>query len=183
MPFKYNILNGEKFKETSVLGRLWRATSMVAIEPGASPGQKLLWRSNYDLRASVWNSPGPDRISLKDSGFLRSEFEREMGSVKIRGENLEQWLNRMAKDPRIVASMNEMIQDKKNGIYDINPMKAYYHNKVIKKRFEDVRRLAWSKVRKLPEAQILIQERLDLKQRETLKLKKTATQELLLPTR
>lgn len=184
LPFKYNILNGEKFKETSVLGRLWRATSMVAIEPGASPGQKLLWRSNYDLRSSVWNSPAPDSISLKDSGFLRSEFEREMGNVKIRGENLEQYLNRIAKEPRIIASVNEMIQDRKNGIYDINPMKSYYHNKVIKKRFDLVRKLAWSKVRTLPQAETLIQDKLELQSRQKLKLKKTATQELpILPNR
>ena len=178
LPFKYNILNGEKFKETSVLGRLWRAGSMVAIEPGASPGQKLLWRSNYDIRLSSWHSPGPDNISLKDSGYLRSEFEKEIGLTKINGMNLEQWLNHIAKDPRIIESVNEMIKDRKNGVYDINPTKAYYHNRVIKDRFDRVRKIAWGKVRLLPEAQTLIQEKIDLKTREQIKLRKTATQEL-----
>ena len=184
LPFKYNILNGEKFKETSVLGRLWRAGSMVAIEPGASPGQKLLWRSNYDIRLSSWHSPGPDSISLKDSGYLRSEFEKQIGLTKINGRNLEQWLNHIAKDPRIIESVNQMLQDKKDGIYDLNPTKSYYHNQVIKDRFDRVRKIAWGKVRQLPEAQTLIQEKIDLKTREQIKLRKTATQELpILPNR
>ena len=184
LALKYNILNGKPFKETSVLGRLWRATSMVAIEPGASPGQKLLWNSNYDLRVSTWNSPAPDSISLKDSAFLRSEFQKQIGLSKINGLNLEDWLNKMAKDPRIIASVNEMIADRKSGVYDLNPMKAYYHNKVIKKRFELHRSLAWNRVRQLPEASELIRDKLELQQRERLKLRKTTLQDLpILPNR
>ena len=184
LSLKYNMLNGKPLREDNPLARWWRASSMLAIEPGASPGQKLLWRSNYDLRASVWNSPGPDRISLKDQGFLRSEFSKEMGLVKIRGENLEQWLNRIAtSDPRIKASIEEMNRDKRNGESSFNPLKSYHHNRVIKARFDLVRKLAWAKVRQLPEAQDLIEKKMGLEQRQKAKLHKTTHQELLLPTR
>ena len=133
------MLNGKPFKETNILGRIFRAGSMVPIEPGASPGQKLLWRSNYDLRTSTWNSPSPDNVSLKDENFLRSEFAKEIGLTKINGENPEQWLNRLSKDPRIIASINEMIADKKSGDINIDPVKGYYHNRVIHNLFYTAR--------------------------------------------
>ena len=183
LPLKYNMLNGKRFKETNVLGQIFRAGSMVAIEPGANPGQKLLWRSNYDLRTSTWYSPGPNSISLKDHNTIRSEFSKQIGLTKINGENPEQWLDRLAKDPRIIASINEMIEDKKNGNYDLDPMKAYYHNKVIRNGFEKRRKLAWLKISQLPEVKELIRKQIDKKIETNSKLYKTTHQELLLPTR
>ncbi len=178
LPLKYNMLNGKPFKETNILGRIFRAGSMVPIEPGASPGQKLLWRSNYDLRTSTWNSPSPDNVSLKDENFLRSEFAKEIGLTKINGENPEQWLNRLSKDPRIIASINEMIADKKSGDINIDPVKGYYHNRVIRKGFDRRRKLAWQKVRQLPEAKLLIQKEIQKKVETNSKLYKTTNQEL-----
>ena len=176
---KYNILNGEPFKKTNPIGAFWRATAMVGIEPGASPGQKLLWRSNYDLRVSTWTSPAPDSISLKDEAKLRSEFGKQIGLAKgPDGLNLEDWLNKQAEDPRIIASVNEMIEDRKKGVYDIDPMKSYYHNRIIRDRFNLHRNIGWAEVRRMPEAQLLIQKRLELERRQNLKLRKTATQEL-----
>ena len=176
---KYNILNGELFKKTNPIGAFWRATSMVGIEPGASKGQKLLWRSNYDLRVSTWTSPAPDSISLKDEAQLRSEFAKQIGLAKgPDGLNLEDWLNKQAEDPRIIASVNEMIKDRRNGVYDIDPMKSYYHNRIIRDRFDLHRNIGWAEVRRMPEAQLLIQKRLELQRRQNLKLRKTATQEL-----
>ena len=184
LPLKYNLLNGEPFKGTGVMGRLWRATSFVAIEPGASPGQKLLWRSNYDLRVSTWHSPGPDNISLKDHPNLRSEFAKEMGLVKIGGKNLEQWLNWIAvNDERVKASVNEMIKDQKNGDININPLKGYHHNQLIRSRFERVRKQAWAKVRLLPEAQDLITDKNDLEVKTKRKLYKTSQPIPLHPAR
>ena len=179
LPLKYNILNGKPFKQTNPIGAFWRATSMVAIEPGASPGQKLLWRSNYDLRTSTWYSPAPDSIPLKDEAFIRSEFQREIGLSKgPDGLNLEDWLNKQAKEPRIIASINEMIEDRKRGNYQINPMKAYYHNRLIRDRFNLHRNLGWSVVRKLPRVQELIQRRIDIQTREREKLRKTTIEDL-----
>jgi len=185
LPLKYNILNGKPFKQTNPIGAFWRATSMVAIEPGASPGQKLLWRSNYDLRTSTWHSPAPDSIPLKDEAFIRSEFQREIGLSKgPDGLNLEDWLNKQAKEPRIIASMNEMIEDRKRGNYQINPMKAYYHNRLIRDRFNLHRNLGWSKVRKLPRVQELIQKRINIQSQEREKLRKTTIDNLpILPNR
>jgi len=178
LPLKYNMLNGEKFKDTNVLGRIFRAGSFVAIEPGASAGQKLLWRSNYDLRTSTWNSGKPDNVSLKDNSYLRSEFGREIGLTKIHGENPEQWLNRLAKEPRIIASIKEMNEDRSNGNYDIDPMKSYYHNRAIRQGFKLRREMAWLKVRQLPEAQALIQTKLEKQTKQNAKLYKTTNQEL-----
>ena len=76
-----------------------------------------------------------------------------------------------------------MIEDKKNGNYDLDPMKAYYHNKVIRSGFERRRILAWSKVRQLPEVKELIRKQIDKKIETNSKLYKTTHQDLLLPTR
>ena len=178
LPYKYNILNGEPFDNRNVLGRLFRATSMVNISPAPSPGQKLLWNSNYDLRASTWYSPGTDRVSLKDNAELRSEFEKQMGLVKINGRNLEQWLNHIAKDPRVLASVKEMNNDRKKGEIEYDPTKAYYHNRLIRKRFEETRKIAWSRVRILPSAKRLIKEKQALDAKTKAKLDRTTHQEL-----
>ena len=178
LPYKYNILNGKPFDNRNVLGRLFRATSMVNISPAPSPGQKLLWNSNYDLRASTWYSPGPDRVSLKDNAELRSEFEKQMGLTKINGKNLEQWLDYIAKNPRVIASVKEMNNDRRRGEIEYDPTKAYYHNRLIRKRFELTRSLAWSKVRKLPSAQRLLKEKQAQDLKTNQKLYKTSTQEL-----
>ena len=92
--------------------------------------------------------------------------------------NLEDWLDKQAEDPRIIASVNEMIEDRKKGVYDIDPMKSYYHNRIIRDRFNLHRNIGWAEVRRMPEAQLLIQKRLELERRQNLKLRKTATQEL-----
>ena len=183
LPLQYNMLNGEPLKETNILGRFFRANTLLNIQPGSSPGQKLLWRSNYDLRVSVFNSPSPDNISLKDQAFLRSEFQKEIGLTKIHGENPEQWLERLAKNPRIIASINEMIEDRRSGRYDLNPIKSYHHNQVIRAGFEVRRKMAWAKVRLLPEAAALIQEKIEFDAKQKAKLYKTTHQDLLLPTR
>ena len=133
---------------------------------------------------SVFNSGAPDNISLKDQAFLRSEFQKEIGLTRIHGENPGQWLNRLAKDPRVIASINEMINDRRNGSYDLNPTKSYFHNRVIRYGFNERREMAWAKVRVLPEAQELIRDKLELEARQNAKLDKTTNQELpLVPSR
>ena len=178
LPLQYNMLNGKPLKETNVLGRAWRANTMLNIEPGSSPGQKLLWRSNYDLRVSVFNSGAPDNVSLKDNNILRSEFQKQIGLTRIHGENPEQWLNRLAKEPRIIESINEMLEDRRNGNYNLNPIKSYYHNRVIRAGFNERREMAWAIVRTLPEAQVLIQKKIKLEAEQETKLYKTTNQEL-----
>ena len=71
-----------------------------------------------------------------------------------------------------------MIRDQKSGNIDIDPLKSYYHNRIIRKRFERVRKEAWSIVRDLPEARDLILEKQDLEVRSKQKLYKTSLQEL-----
>ena len=110
-----------------------------------------------------------------DSGYIGQgskvdEFEKQIGLVKINGRNLEQWLNHIAKDPRVIASVKEMNNDRRRDEIEYDPTKSYYHNNLIKKRFNLVRSIAWGRVRNLPEAQALIKKKGDLEGKMNQKL-------------
>ena len=73
------------------------------------------------------------------------------------------------------ASINN---DRRRGEIEYDPTKAYYHNKLIRTRFETTRKIAWSRVRILPEAKELIKKKVDMEGKMKLKLNKTTHQEL-----
>ena len=48
------------------------------------------------------------------------------------------------------------------GRREMEPMKAYFHNKKIKLLFEKARKQAWANIKHLPEVQELIEQKLEL---------------------
>ena len=57
---------------------------------------------------------------------------------------VEHYLNDLAEDPTVIASMQSMDEDQRRGDYDIEPMKAYPHNDLIKQAFDEARNAAWA---------------------------------------
>ena len=151
LPIKYDMLNGQPIKAWDFLTRAYNAVSPVSLNLDQSPGRNLLFDSGYDLRLSTYYAP--DSTNLTDSPRLRSEFQKAIGE-----ENLELELNRLAKDPRILASLKEMYSDIKAGRRAEFNARDYYHNIVIDRLFRDARRRAWGKVTNNPEAMALIEE-------------------------
>ena len=170
LPVKYDILNGKPIKDWDFLTRAYNAVSPVSLNLEQSEGRRFLFDSGYDLRLSTYYAP--DSTDLTDSPRLRSEFQRELGQ-----EGLELALNRLAKDAKVIASMEQMYADIKAGKRAEFNARDYYHNIMIDRIFRQARRRAWARVSTNTQALALIEE-----QRERLKnqrQKKIATRNIL----
>lgn len=186
LPIKYDMLNGQPIRDWDFPTRMFNAFSPFYINLDQNEGRKLLFNSGYDASLSVFSSP--DGISLKDSPRLRSKFMKAIGD-----QNLEAKFNKLAKDPKIISSINQMQADLRAGRKEIDPRKAYVHTKIIHTLFMDARRKAWSQVQNDPEALQLYQEdkRINMQNVQTLNLtqdfkdkdKINNAQNLLLPYR
>ena len=148
LPTKYDMLNGRPIKDWDFPTRMFNMFSPFTVNLDQGPGRKLLFDSGYDMRLSVYSSP--DGIDLSDSPRLRSLYMKAIGD-----QNLEAQLNKLAEDPRIINSINQMQMDLRAGRKEINPRIAYVHNKIIHTLFLEARTKAWAAVRNDPEAQQL----------------------------
>jgi hypothetical protein len=180
------MLNGQPIRDWDFPTRMFNMFSPFYINLDQGEGRKLLFNSGYDMSLSVFSSP--DGISLKDSPRLRSKFMKAIGD-----QNLEAKFNKLAKNPKIINSINQMQADLRAGRKEIDPRKAYVHTKIIHTLFMDARRKAWAQVQNDPEALQLYQEdkRINMQNVQTLNLtqdfkdqdKINNAQNLLLPYR
>ncbi len=92
-------------------------------------------------------------------------------------QNLERELDKLAVDPKIIASMEKMYADIKAGLRDQYDARDYYHNIMIGRLFDRARKKAWAQLRNNPEAIELMEE---LRQKRVRKLtKKQETRNLI----
>ena len=145
LPTKYDMLNGRPIKDWDFPTRMFNMFSPFNINLDQGPGRKLLFESGYDMRTSTYSSP--DGLDLSKSPRLRSLYMKAIGD-----QNLEAKLNKLAKDPKILASLKEMHNDRNSGRREMDPMAAYVHNRLIAAMFLEARQAAWAKIRKDPEA-------------------------------
>ena len=64
-------------------------------------------------------------------------------------------LEKLAKDPKIIASIEQMNRDIASGLRSQFEAKDYYHYQVIKQMFDDQRRIAWAQMTSMPEVALL----------------------------
>ena len=145
LPTKYDMLNGRPIKDWDFPTRMFNAFSPFYVNLDQSEGRKLLFNSGYDLRMSTYSSP--DGIDLSDNARLRSLYMKAIGD-----QNLEAKLNKLAKNPKVIASIEKMQADLRAGRKEMNPRTAYVHNKMIHTLFMEARKIAWAQVRNDPEA-------------------------------
>ncbi len=146
LPIKYDMLNGKPVKDYDFMTRLFNVFSPIHLNLDQSPGRKFLFDSGYDLRQSTYHSP--DGYDLTDSPEIRSMFQKAIGD-----QNLERQLDKLAADPRMQASldeMNEMIKQGKRGEFEA---KDFPHNRKIRQIFERARKKAWAKIMNDPTIQ------------------------------
>tara|TARA_B100000482_G_scaffold192480_1_gene181013 strand:- start:21 stop:3761 length:3741 start_codon:yes stop_codon:yes gene_type:complete len=167
LPIKYDLLNGKPIKNHDFITRAYNAFIPVNFNLTPSLGREFLFRSGYDIRLSVLFSPNGD--DLTDSPELRSKFQREIGQ-----EGLEVLLSRLAKDPKIIASLDLMYNDIDSGRRSEFDPKDYYHNIMIGRLFDSARKAAWNRVLQDEGAVLLAQERADKKLRKQLKKEESA---------
>jgi hypothetical protein len=151
LPIKYDMLNGKPLKDWDFLTRAYNAVSPVSLNLDQSPGRNFLFDSGYDLRMSTYYAP--DSTNLTDNPRVRSEFQRLIGE-----QNLERELDKLAVDPKIIASMEQMYRDIKSGLRSQYDARDYYHNIIIDRLFQRARRRAWAQLSSNQEAMQLMEE-------------------------
>ena len=92
----------------------------------------------------------PEGDDLTDNNFLRSRFQQEIGK-----ERLDVKLERLARNPRVLESIEQMNRDIATGQRHLYEAKDYYHYQVIDDLFEDARNVAWARMTALPEVALL----------------------------
>ena len=149
LPIKYDMLNGRPIKNWNIIGRSFNAVSPVALDiRSKSPGRRLLLDSNYDLKSTVYSYGG---YSFVKSAKVRSEFQREIGSVPIevgfkKFKNVEEALNHLATRDDVKESMAKMQADGKNPAnWDIDP-NNYPHNTLIDNIMNQARAKAFARL-------------------------------------
>ena len=125
LPIKYDILNGRPIRDYDFLTRAYNMFSPIGLNLDVSPGRQFLFDSGYDIRLSTYYSPNGDDLS--DSPKIRSIFQREIGS-----QGLEAKLNRLAQNPRAIASLEEMNRVIRSGERQDYETSDFWHNKMIK---------------------------------------------------
>ena len=170
LPIKYDMLNGKPLKDWDFLTRAYNAVSPISLNLDQSPGRNFLFDSGYDLRMSTYYAP--DSTNLTDNPRVRSEFQRLIGE-----QNLERELDKLAVDPKILASMEQMYADIKAGKRAQYDARDYYHNIIIDRLFQRARRRAWAQLTSNQEAMELMEEE-RLKRVRKLE-KKTQTRNIL----
>ena len=152
LPKKYDMLNGKVINDWYFPHQLWQSTIPIGLQSAQGPGRTLLFNSNYDLRMSTYTAP--DGTNLSDHPEIRSRFQKAIGD-----QNLEAELNKLANRRDIQNSLAHMEADLKAGKREMDPMKAYTHNLVIRQLFTKARNRAWASLRNDPDVQKLIKER------------------------
>ena len=173
LPTKYDMLNGQPVRDYDFMTRMWNMFIPVSLNLDQGPGRKLLLDSGYDLRMSTYY--GADGTDLSNSPQLRSEFQRLIGK-----QNLELKLNKLARDPRVQESIRAMNYDLNSGRRELDPMKSYLHNKLIRRLFDKARKKAWAEMMQNSEVQRLIEQENELKALQNRRLKQTREAESVL---
>jgi len=149
LPVKYDMLNGRPIRDYDFMTRAFNAISPISLNLEESDARRFLFNSGYDLRMSIYYAP--DGTNLTDDPQIRSMFQREIGN-----QNLEYELEKLSKDPKIIASMQLMYADIKAGRRGDFDARDYYHNQMIDRLYKRARVNAWRKLTNYPNIAALI---------------------------
>ena len=166
LPIKYDMLNGKPIRDYDFFTRAYNAISPVSLNLTQSPGRKFLFESGYDLRLSTYYAP--DSTNLTDQPEIRSRFQKAIGD-----QNLERQLDKLATNPKALASLAEMQKDIRDGNRGKYDARNYWHNGKIDQLFQEARRQAWASIMMDPDIQEIINQQKDKKRAKLLKMQKT----------
>ena len=131
LPYRYDILSGEKLRDWDPLTRLVNAILPINLNIGATnETRELLMRSGLNL-VQTFNS-GPDGQILENKPDLKSKYQFYMGQ-----QNIEAQLAKVMT-PEIIDSIQRMERGKKD--YEA---KDTLHGRVIMPIFRTAKQTAW----------------------------------------
>ena len=162
LPIKYDMLNGKPINNWDFLTRAFNMFSPVTLTLEQSEGRQFLFNSGYDLRLSTYYAP--DSTNLTDKPRIRSLFQKAIGD-----QNVELELNKLAKDPKAIASLELMRKDIRDGKRAQYDARNYWHNGKIDQIFQEARRKAWASIMEMPEVAEVIAEQKEAKRQKYLK--------------
>jgi hypothetical protein len=81
LPYRYDILNGEKIKDYDPITRLWNAISPFSINIGTNETRSWLMRSGINLKQTF--NTGPNGESLEGEPALKSQYQFYMGQQEV----------------------------------------------------------------------------------------------------
>tara|TARA_B100000424_G_scaffold108636_1_gene81802 strand:- start:14 stop:631 length:618 start_codon:yes stop_codon:yes gene_type:complete len=151
LPIKYDMLNGKPLRDWDFMTRAYNAVSPISLNLDQSEGRNFLFDSGYDLRLSTYYAP--DSTNLTDQPEIRSKFQRAIGL-----QNLERELDKLAKNPKAIASMKQMYNDIRTGQRADFNARDYWHNRAIDRLFQRARRVAWASIKNDSDILKLIEE-------------------------
>jgi len=165
LPIKYDMLNGKPLRDWDFMTRAYNAISPISLNLDQSEGRNFLFDSGYDLRLSTYYAP--DSTNLTDQPEIRSKFQRAIGL-----QNLERELDKLAKNPKAIASMKQMYNDIRTGQRADFNARDYWHNRAIDRLFQRARRVAWASIKNDSDILKLIEEQ---RRRDVAQLQKRNT--------
>ena len=151
LPIKYDMLNGRAIDDWDFMTRAYNAVSPISLNLEQSPGRAFLFDSGYDLRQSTYYAP--DSTNLTDTPEIRSQFQRAIGL-----QNLQRKLDKLAANPKAIASMEQMYSDIKSGRRADFDARDYWHNRQIDRMFQKARRIAWNSIKQQSDILAVIEE-------------------------
>ena len=135
LPFKYDVLNGERIRTENPIQRLVEGIIPIQINTRTTPTRELLFRSGLSLKQTF--NTGPQGQELEGHPDLKSRFQFYMGQL-----NIEAQLEKVFQDPGIIQSIENMEKDRRdNRSYNVNT--GTVHGPVIRKIFRDNKKIAW----------------------------------------
>ncbi len=134
LPYRYDILNGEKLKDYDPLTRLWNAISPFTINIGTNETRAWLMRSGINLKQTF--NTGPEGQSLEGQPVLKSKFQFYMGQ-----QNIEAKLEKIMSHPEIKDSILRMEEAHKSGRHYDAVHTA--HAEIIEEVFYSAKSNAW----------------------------------------
>ena len=167
LPIKYDMLNGRPIDDWDFMTRAYNAASPVSLNLEQSPGRAFLFDSGYDLRQSTYYAP--DSTNLTDTPEIRSKFQRAIGM-----QNLQRKLDKLANNPKAIASMEQMYRDIKSGRRGDFDARDYWHNRQIDILFQRARRIAWNSIKQQSDILTVIEEQRRSKVDQIRKQRETA---------
>ena len=137
LPIKYDLMTGDPLKMWNPIVRFTQELLPFNISLDYHPGTELLFRSGFDIRPSVLSSP--TGVDLSKEAKIRSKFQRGIGKYQLAAK-----IYKLSQtDPQFMISLEQREKDIADGNRGEYENKDYYHNIVIKKLFEEARKLAW----------------------------------------
>jgi len=166
LPIKYDMLNGSPIKPYDFMTRIFNAVSPISLNLTQSIGRQFLFESGYDLRLSTYYAP--DSTNLTDQPMIRSMFQKAIGD-----QNLERQLDKLAVNPKAIASLEQMNKDIRDGKRAQYDARNYWHNGKIDQLFQEARKKAWASIMSDPQVQEVIKEQQAKKRAKVIKMRDT----------